>query len=274
MVKNAEFEMGPDGVNRAFAIFGHPGHELFSLNWIEIHAAEVFCLTDGSGGAMSDRTGFSRSAIERAGGTVGCVMGACADKALYADFVAGDPSRLAAMARAIVDRALVVRPQVVLTDPLEYFNPVHDIANTIADLVITALAAEGRTARKLVYPNEYPHEVSGLSTELEYELDADSQARKMQAVLDYTPLNHELRRLSEADKVSMLRTERYYPDPVRLDLIPDAADTPYGSVFYEDYGRRMVAEGRYDTPITLDRHFRPMAARLVKEVCPAVPSGA
>lgn len=247
----------------AFAVFGHPGHELVVLQWLSDNRAEACCLTDGSGGVLADRTAFSRSTLENADARVGVVMGACTDKELYADFLGGDPTRLENMTRRILERATQLRPSLLLTDSFEYFNPVHDIANTMTDIVWRALDRHGIRARKLVYPNEYPDRLKPEDAAVVRPLSKREQDSKTRAILAYEPLAEEFRRLSGQAKLAMLAQECLFDDPVRLDRIPDPADTIYEVAYYEEYGRAKVAEGRYSSLITVDGHFRPLAARLV-----------
>lgn len=247
---------------RVLAVFGHPGHELLTLRLLADCDSEICCLTDGSGGAMADRTPYSRAAIAAMGARVGPVMGACADRELYADFLAGEPKRLAEIAGAIADRAAALRPDIVLTDSFEYFNPVHDIANVVADVAIVRLRREGVPARKLVYPNEYPGRLDAADAAIARRLDEREKAEKLAAIEAYAPLAHEFRRFVAEGRTAIGETELYYDDPVRLADIPPASSTVYETVFYEEYGRRMVAEGRYDRLITLADHFVPMARRL------------
>jgi len=247
----------------ALAIFGHPGHELVVFQWLSDNRAETVCLTDGSGGAMVDRTFFTRQTLNTAGATVGAVMGACSDKQLYADFLSGDATRLIELTRRILNRARILRPDTLLTDSFEYFNPVHDIANTITDIVWRDLNADGHRPRKLVYPNEYPDRLKPDAAAVTRRLTDDECRTKSQAIDAYLPLASEFARLAADQKLQMLETEYLHEDPVRLADIPSASDTIYETAFYEDYGRARVAEGRYSSLITLDGHFRPLAAKLV-----------
>lgn len=248
----------------AFAIFGHPGHELIVLQWIADESAEVFCLTNGSGGAMQDRTEYSRATVGKVGGKAGTVFGPWSDRDLYTDLLNGDVDRILVMTRDIVDRARAVRPPILLTDALEYFNPIHDLANTITDIAVRALVDIGEHPRKLVYPNEYPARLRGIEPASERALAEPEQRQKLDAIMAYTPLVPEFDRMRRRGTVDLLVEERIYPDAVRLNAIPPAEATAYNKVFYEEYGARMVAEGRYNHLITLDGHVRPMAARLVE----------
>ena len=59
-----------------------------------------------------------------------------------------------------------------MTDPFEYFNPVHDLANSVADFVILALQQQGVSCQKLIYPNEYPKALRAEDALIRRELDS------------------------------------------------------------------------------------------------------
>ncbi|MCA9189624.1 MAG: hypothetical protein R3E01_06635 [Pirellulaceae bacterium] len=245
------------------AIFGHPGHELFLFQWFTQTRCQFNCFTDGSGGTMADRTAYSRNVIDLVNGTYGPVFGLASDKQLYQDILNGNANRVTAWTERLIETALQLKPETIVTDPFEYFNPVHDLANSVTDIVIAALSQRGIHCRKLVYPNEYPRQFDAAAARITISLDAQQIAAKQIVVEGYEPLRHELARLTQQQKLDALRCETLFDDPVRLHAIPAAADTPFERVHYEDYGRQMIANGLYSRLLTLDGHYRAFVASVI-----------
>ncbi len=244
-------------------VFGHPGHELAILQSLDDLEAEVNCLTDGSGGNHESRVNFTLEALQNINAASGLVMGAYPDKAFYADLISGNTKHMELIAQNLVERALHLRPKVVIADGFEYFNRMHDMANTLADIIVTSLTKAGFETVKCSFPIESAHRKSTAPVFRKRQLNPAETQRKIEAILRYKPLLHEYEWLPEATRNEMVISETLYEDPIRLANIPDASDAGYSSVFYEDFGRKRQASGLYNEIITLDGHYRPFVRSLV-----------
>ena len=87
----------------------------------------------------------------------------------------------------------------------------------------------------------------------------------------YQPLAQEFARLKSEQQIDLLGCEKLFEDPIRGDVVPDAGDTIYHEVYYERYGKKMVAAGDYQQVLTLENHYRPFVSRLVRD-CFQVPA--
>ena len=242
------------------ALFGHPGHELLIGQILSDASATVLWITDGSGGGPSGRNEFTASFLQDAGCRAGSLRGPFQDRAIYAAMMSGNVSLLDPVVESLTTTLSDVKPAILITDPIEYFNPVHDLANLIADI---SLAKSGVAASKRIYANEYPELFAHGDACMERMLTKFEMAEKRRRLENYLPLFSEWKRLEHAGKLSDMGCERIYPDPLRFNQIPAASETRFKTVFYEDYGRNAVARGLYKECLTYDSHARPFAEALV-----------
>jgi hypothetical protein len=120
-------------MNRPILIVAHPGHELRLTAWMERERPLVCILTDGSGGGSQPRTGFSRDLITRCGAAAGPVFGPLSDRAWYAAILAGDTAPFLDAAERIA--AVAASGALVVADPVEGYNPMHDLCAAVGDRV-------------------------------------------------------------------------------------------------------------------------------------------
>jgi hypothetical protein len=133
----------------------------------------------------------------------------------------------------------------IVADPVEGYNPMHDLCSAVADRV--AHLVEGMRAS---YPLTRPRAGGQLTV-----LDVAAQARKRAVLDDYTPLQNEIRELLRVD-----------PDALAVEQIV-AADYDWPETLdrqpaYENFGSNRAAEGVYRRTITYRDHVRPLALKL------------
>ncbi|WP_431281267.1 hypothetical protein ACQW02_17910 [Humitalea sp. 24SJ18S-53] len=221
-------------------IVAHPGHELRLFGWMEQQRPLVCVLTDGAGQAAPPRTAFSRTLIQACGARAGAVMGPLSDRAWYAALLAGDASPFLAAAETIAGQA---EPgALVVADPVEGYNPMHDLCAAVADRV-AALVGGARAT----YPLTRVAQGGDILA-----LDDATQARKRTGVANYTPLAQEASVVLGTDPQAMAE-ERILP---AQDDWPETPDEQPG---YEAIGANRQAAGVYDRLITYREHVRPMA---------------
>ena len=235
-------------------VLAHPGHELLLHHFLERHRPLVFVLTDGSGGEGEDRSDFSRRVIEAAGARIGCVFGPAPDRAWYGAILEGDPRPFLAARAAILQACLQAGVERLVCDPIEQFNPMHDLCAILAGSVAHELA---RTLGREVPVYDYPVEVdwSGQRCDLELTLAPDALARKIAAADAYYPLAAEVEARAGSSSFTVERLRRADPSQ-SWPAQPDR------EAFYETFGRRRLAEGVYDRLITYAGHVRPIAMAL------------
>ncbi|NKC02372.1 hypothetical protein HED55_00175 [Ochrobactrum haematophilum] len=177
---------------RNILILAHPGHELRIHHWLELHRPTVYLLTDGSGGKLSSRTHYSRAVIENAGGLPGAVFGTITDKAWYSAILGGQSALFTTMLNAILDDIPLDRPVEIISDALDGYNPMHDMAWAFGKMVQHRLVASAISARHLC--SAATTNVTG-KTEVVLQLDSAARSRKIAAVEKYTPLAEEAQRI-------------------------------------------------------------------------------
>jgi hypothetical protein len=206
----------------------------------------VCLLTDGSGGIAASRTGFSARCCAAAGAAPGRVFGAVPDRDWYAALLAGDAGMFAAAAEAIAAEAADAACDVIVSDAVEGYNPMHDLAAALAAGVAARLGLP-----HLIYP------VTGGAAgtpAVTLSLDRAAQQRKRSAALAYAPLASEAAAQLAGDAAAW--TVEYLLHPA---FGWPAAWLPE----YERIGRERVNTGRYPTLITYRDHVLPLARSLL-----------
>ena len=235
-------------------IVAHPGHELRLFGWMCAVRPIVCILTDGSGSTGAARTRYSLDLLEKCGASAGPVMGRMSDKLWYSAILEGNSDPFLQAADDI--RSAADLGSLVLADPVEGYNPMHDLSAAIADRVASLVGGERAT---------YPL-IDARDGGTVLRLDSEAAMRKQAAVTAYSPLADEVRALSPAGE-SELHVER---------LLPEAFAWPetFGSrPRYETFGADRAAAGTYGQVITYARHVRPIAQRLRTERPPGATPG-
>jgi hypothetical protein len=149
-------------------------------------------------------------------------------------------------------------PLILISDSIEYFNPLHDLCCVVAYSATNRINARGGHAQHLDYPIET---VSDREPEERLELDAAALARKHGAIANYDELRREIERRSAGMNLSDLGRETLHPARC-LEMWPkDLGFEP----LYEKYGRLRVGSGVYRDVITYSEHVRPLAMQLIDQ---------
>jgi hypothetical protein len=234
----------------ALLIIAHPGHELLVHDWMERMGPRVCVLTDGSGGQGASRLDATRDVIAAAGADIGPLFGVAPDRAFYQAILTGDVAFLANLVRVLADDIAGQRPSVVLSDAVEHFNPVHDLASVIATL---AVRRAGHPAiRRLEFPIERPPPPNAT---------ADGwQVRRL------TPEALQRKRRAAAEQPRLGAEEVLMPVAADRPLLP----APIGEPYYETFGRARIAQGVYGDLVTFAGHLAPLVAAVADAVSPGL----
>ncbi|MEW6633327.1 MAG: hypothetical protein AB1440_20855 [Pseudomonadota bacterium] len=233
-------------------ILAHPGHELRIHHWLELTKPRVYLLTDGSGGRQSARTEYSRHIVHAAGATPGSVFGETPDAAWYEALLARDQTFFLDMfARISADLAGHREVQVV-SDAVDGYNPVHDLAFVFGSAVNALLQRTG-TRRQQLSSAAVPN-VPG-AVHVEIELDQAARARKKAAIEAYTPLADEARLILARDPDCLNRERLIAQVPDWIEPTPE----------WERIGRERVAQGFYDRCITYKDNVQPIVRLLLAQ---------
>jgi len=241
---------------RALLVVAHPGHELRVHGWLELARPVVCVLTDGSGHSAASRLPSTTALLRHAGAQPGPVYGRLTDRALYAAVVAGEAEPFARLAEELA--GVVVRERVdhVVGDALEGYNPAHDLCRV---LIEAAVALAGRGVPSLDFPLTGPPDAcpDGAAA-LTLTLDDAAFARKSSAAAAYPELAGEVRAAVGVETATAFRRECLRTVPPDAALGTPPSDPPY----YETYGERQVAAGRYAGVLRWRAHMAPLVRAL------------
>jgi len=233
-------------------VIAHPGHELLLHHWMEVNHPVVFALTDGSGSEGMNRSPYSRRVVMAAGGTVGPVFGIAPDRRWYDAILDGDADMFRDVAACIAAACLERGVTEIVTDPVEFFNPMHDLCAALARCLARRIqAATGREIALYDYPIESP---PAARVDSVIALDSGALERKWSAAASIPPLAHEMARRDRAahavERLRRVDAAEGWPLPLTREPL------------YESIGRERIAKGSYERLITYAQHVRPLALRL------------
>jgi hypothetical protein len=248
--------------SRVALVAAHPGHELRVYGWLERERPEVFVLTDGSGSTGKSRVSSTAETLRRAGARQGSVFGRFSDRELYEVILEGQVEVLTGLARELADAFSERRMERVAADAIEGFNPSHDICRLVTDTAVAL--ARRRTGRAIASydfllegrPDAGP--VNGSSGVLRLELEDGALDRKLTAARAYPEMADEVERALAGHGTEAFRIECLRPADPEADVEALIEDPPY----YERYGERQVAAGRYPRVLRFREHFLPLARAL------------
>jgi hypothetical protein len=170
-------------------------------------------------------------------------MGLLPDRNWYVTLLAGDAGPFHSAAEAIASEA---EPgALIVADPVEGYNPMHDLCAAVADRV-AALINGSRATYSLMRP------AGGKSPVM---MDPATQTRKRAAAAAYAPLAQEVSALLDAHQEAVT-DEHVFPHV--YDWPRSAEPQPY----YEVLAASKTAAGTYAHPITYREHVRPIALSL------------
>jgi hypothetical protein len=241
-------------MTKSILILAHPGHELFLHRYMEVHRPRVYILTDGSGSSGPARTEYSRVCVESTGASCGALFGQTSDKSWYEIILRGAHQHMLEVVQTILADAQDC--DTVITDPVEGYNPMHDLSAAIAGFVSERLRANSRPQQLLTYAlmNELGPAARMVRR---LELAEADVARKREAIARYAPLRGELAAL-ESRRTKPIESESLFTAP---GIAEWEAACP-AILEFEVTGEQRVSRGIYAEAITLKNHLAPIVARL------------
>jgi hypothetical protein len=235
----------------AALIVAHPGHELLVHGWLERARPSVFVLTDGSGGMGIPRLNSTVRVLARAGAAPGAHFGDWSDRELYDHVLARRYGPFLRCCEVIAEALHGMAVRVIIADAAEGYNPAHDICRLLTNAVAMAVGGGVSNLRFSVVgaPSKLPATLQLWLTPAEFE-------RKWDAVADYPAMNHEVMEAVRCRGRASFQVESF--EPANLEMPESATHDP----FYETFGTRRVAMGRYPHVIRYHEHLAPLAEML------------
>lgn len=240
----------------------HPGHELRVYGWLERERPVVFVLTDGSGSSGQSRVPSTEEVLRSAGARPGSLFGRFSDRELYGAILEGRLEVFTGLAGELADALIERGVETVAGDAMEGFNPSHDVCRLLTDAAVAL--ARRRTARAIAsydFPLEGRPDAAGANGSrgaLRLELEDGALERKLAAARSYPEMAYEVERAFERHGAKAFRIEFLRPADPEADVEALIDEPPY----YESYGERQVAAGRYRQVLRFREHFLPLARAL------------
>jgi hypothetical protein len=268
---------------KSFLFIAHPGHELCVHGWLEKARPRVFVLTDGSGRSGRSRVDSTTKVLRRAGAEPGPIYGRFTDLRIYRALLDRDFSLFLSVVEEFAEALVGGEAEAVAGDAVEGFNPTHDVCRM---MINAAAEVAGRVGGRRVANRDFlligrhntcPERLRDRATWLR--LDDDAFERKLEAARSFHELRGEVDAALEGGPLALrqypelaggltvnynssggeaYRIECLRPADERLARADFAAQPP----FYERYGERRVAEGRYRRAIRYREHILPLAEAL------------
>ncbi|HXM51349.1 MAG TPA: hypothetical protein VN956_26130 [Pyrinomonadaceae bacterium] len=251
--------MRPLSLNHKSAlVIAHPGHELLVYNWLSLANPYVFVLTDGSGHSHKSRLHRTTSIINSLGARPGSIYGRLTDADAYSAILAGEVGVFIRMASELAEALVHHRIEYIVGDAIEGYNPVHDICRLIINAAVKKVCQMGHCLANFDVSLAYQHDLAQKSTADIVSIAASEQmlAEKLQVARDYSELAVDVNRIIAQEGVTSLGIE--YLRPVNENSYQRFQEQPY----YEVYGERQVAAGRYQQVIRYRDHVLPIGEAL------------
>ncbi len=244
----------------AALVIAHPGHELRVYNWLSLVHPRVFILTDGSGPARKSRLHRTTSILSSLGVRNGSVYGRFTDRDLYSAILAHQVGLFVGIAAELAEALVRDRIEYVVGDAIEGYNPVHDICRLIINAAVKKACEMGNCvenfdvllADKLA--EETPLAATGI---ISIVVDERMVAEKLRVARDYSELAVDVKRVLAQEGIAALGTE--YLRPVNENSYNLLSQEP---PYYEVYGEKQVAAGRYQQVIRFHDHVLPIGEAL------------
>ena len=260
---------------RYLLVIAHPGHELRVYGWVAQARPWVCILTDGSGSDGVPRIEHTLAILKALGASTTPICGEISDRRIYEYFLKQESAPLEAIGRRLAQLILEEEIDTVVSDGIEGYNPVYDLCDLLTRAAVATAANTGRPCRHYTIPlmgdpRKPPH--SPASEVREIDLSPALFQRKLQVIREYADLSgpafkQEIEATIRNFGQQALAREYLFPaTPQDRWELPFEQEKP----FYETYGERQVAAGRYQSVIRFREHFLPIAKRL-SMLSPALP---
>ena len=277
---------GPLPDERSLLVISHPGHELRLYGWIDRVQPLICILTDGSGGNGAPRLDKTLHVLHALRAEIGPICGELSDRRIYEEirhhrFELFD-TLCERLARLIIARDI----DIVVSDAMEGYNPTHDLCEVLAQAAVAiANGRKNRPTRHYTFPlmgdpRQPPADGYGVQAASRttichtIELTPSQFKCKLETIRTYADnaggkLREEVEDAFRTYSEHAFAREYLFATPEsRQALEPDFAQA---KPFYEIYGEKQVAAGRYPRVIRFREHILPLMNRLYAKI-PGLPA--
>jgi hypothetical protein len=254
---------------KSLLVVGHPGHELRILGWVAQTRPAVCILTDGSGSDEAPHLEPSLQLLRSLGALPNTRWGELNNRRLYEHILEQEYAPFEALARRLAQVLLDQEIEAVVSDGIEGYHPVHDLCEV---LVSTAVALARRRGGRPVghstfalmgdprRPAGFPRLPAG-----EVNLTEEGLRRKREAMVAYASsaaltLQREIEDTLRNFGEGVFRREYFFGAVTPGDGWERRFE--HEKPFYEIYGEKQLAAGRYPFIIRFREHLLPLTSHL------------
>lgn len=245
---------------KTVAVFSHPNHEIAILSLLKKVRPFIIFLTDGGGKAREDET---RKGLRSIGLEENAVFLSHPEQAFYEGLLQVNTDYFHHVARQVRMLLKGTKPEQILCDAVEFYNPVLDLTLAIVGSADDAPWV-GTYEVPLLYQKPEGKDSYGVQTVpagrpcITYGLSPEETELKVSALRDtYTILQKTLGPLLLSSPEA-LKTETIFPASTPLRW-PD----PGRLLRYEQRAAALKAEGKVKSEITHSFHFLPIVSELL-----------
>jgi hypothetical protein len=258
-VTGSRSEDRPGG--RSLLVIAHPGHELRLFGWLNEVRPDVLVLTDGSGHGGRPRIENSRRVLLATGARATALFGEYTDRQIYRGLLSADMSIFTQMALTLA--AVLQRGNygAVVADPFEGYNPTHDLCRVLVNAAVQFTSGtHGGRLLNYDYALTEMSDFRACESLTAMRLSPQMRLRKRAAAAEYVELTGEVK--SAVQREGALAYDQEVLREITADRL--AIRSLERPPFYETYGEKQCAAGRYATVIRYSQHFVPIAKGIVE----------
>lgn len=248
------------------AVFSHPNHEVAVYGLLQRLRPRIIFLTDGGG---EERVNQTKKGLERLGLGDRALFVNHSEKSFYDAILAKDSKFFSDIVSLLESLFKSMKPEQILCDAVEFYNPVHDIA---LPLVMSAAGIGGPIFEvPLVYQkrndddeSKEEYEIQRAPVEWRNEqtlipLSKEELSTKMQ-VFDG---NYEILKDVVLNGLRCAPRETSECEAVIRSRNPVREPEPSVTLRYEWRANKLLAEGKVTRIITRDGNYVPLVKRLL-----------
>lgn len=266
---------------RSMLVISHPGHELRLYGWTDSAQPLICILTDGSGGDGKPRLDKTLDILHTLGAKTGPIFGELSDRGIYGEILHHKFDLFDTLCERLARLIIAHDIDTVVSDAMEGYNPTHDLCEVmVRAAVAVANGKKNRTTWHYVFPlmgDPRKPPVGGHSAERggqaasraaawrTVELTPSQFKRKLETMRSYADNARGKLREEVEDafrtygEYAFTREYLFAAPESRQALEPDFAQA---KPFYETYGEKQVAAGRYSNVIRFHEHILPLVNHL------------
>ncbi|SEK80292.1 hypothetical protein [Nitrosovibrio tenuis] len=272
---------------RSLLVISHPGHELRLYGWIDQVQPVICILTDGSGGEGVPRLDKTLDVLRALGAEIGPICGELSDRRIYEKILHHKYYLFDRLCKRLARLIVTYDIDIVVSDAMEGYNPTHDLCEVLVQAAV-AIANKKKhpITRHYTFPlmgdprqaardGENAQTAPRAIARHTIELIPLQFKHKLETIRDYASsagekLQQEIEHAFHTYGEHAFACEYLFRAPVPKQALEQSFTQ--AKPFYETYGEKQVAAGRYQCVIRFREHILPLMNRLYARIPAALPA--